>query len=353
MAAAGRGAPPLSGQEQFSTRAPVDSVVIGGRADIQFNTTSVDGVPGSEFLLRRARLWVSSRLNDVFDGVASVEFTDGQAQARYVFLRAWLHPSFRVTAGQFKRSFDVFSLTSSSLMLPIERTGGIRGVEDCAGVGNVCSYSRFSEQLQYGAVDTGLMVEGDLGNGDNGGLLYYRAAVTNGEGGNVREINGAKSVSAHVAFRPGARLELGAGVSGHDYRNETVDTDRHAWAWGLDLQWGDPWAGPRVKGGLMGGDNWKVLGNGGEEARFLTWQGVAAYRWPLEALSYLEAFEWMARVTWGDPDRATGQDAGMLLTSGFNLWVTRQSRIATGVDVWEPDQGDRAWSVKAQTQFYF
>lgn len=341
----------LHAQEDFSTRAPADSVVIGGRADTQFNTTSVDGEPGSEFLLRRARLWASARLNHVFDGVASLEFTDGSAQARYLFLRAWLHPAFRVTAGQFKRSFDMFSLTSSSLMLPIERTGIIRGVDGCSGIGNVCSYSRFSEQLQYGAVDTGLMIEGD-GTGPLG-PMYYRAAVTNGEGGNVRDTNGSKSVSAHVSLRPTRALEIGGGVSSHDYTDELVDGNRHAWAWGVDAQWGSPTSGPRVKGALMAGDNWKVQSPQGDEAPFSAWQGVAAYRWPLASVSALEAVEWMARLTGGDPDRNTGLDGGHLWSTGINLWITERSRIATGVDVWRPEAGPSAWSLKTQTQFFF
>ena len=195
------------------------------------------------------------------------------------------------------------------------------------------------------------MIEGDV----DGplGPVYYRAGLTNGEGGNQRDVNGSKSVSAHVALRPTNRVEIGGGVSSHDYDNQLLGGARHAWAWGLDAQWGDPASGPRLKGALMAGDNWKVLGPGGDEARFLTWQGVAAYRWPLTSISALQAVEWMARVTAGDPDRAVDVDGGHLLTSGINLWITERSRLATGVDIWRPEEGTGAWSFKTQTQFFF
>lgn len=343
----GLAAGPAAAQE-FSTRAPADSVVIGARVHTQFNTSSAPATPGSEFLIRRARIWVSSRINETFDGVAQIEFAQGSARARYAFLRAWLHPAARVSAGQFKRSFDMFALSSSSLMLPVERTGRIRGVDQCAGVGSVCSYSQFSETLQYSLLDIGVMVEGDVA----GERVSYRAGVTNGTGGNETEENGAKSVSAHAAFRPLAHVELGGGLSTHDYPDPGGGSDRHAVAWAVDAQVGDPAQGPRLKAGLMVGDNWRLLSPDGEEATFLAWQAVGGYRVPLRS-ALTESIEAVARITGGDPDRATARDGGLVWTPGVNLYLADRNKLSANVDVWRPASGPSAWSLKVQTQLYF
>ncbi|RMH16120.1 MAG: hypothetical protein D6701_09290, partial [Gemmatimonadetes bacterium] len=124
-------------------RAPIDTLLVGGRVHLQFNTTPVEGEPSSEFLVRRARLYVNGRVNEWIDGVAQVDVSGGRASARFAFVRLWFGEALQLSFGQFKRAFDLFELTSSSRILVVERAGGVRGVE--FGSGFRCAAMRGSE----------------------------------------------------------------------------------------------------------------------------------------------------------------------------------------------------------------
>ncbi|HSM59855.1 MAG TPA: porin, partial [Longimicrobiales bacterium] len=218
------GAPGRLGAQAVEPREPVERTEIGGRVHFQMNTTSVDSEQRSELLVRRARIWVATRFNDWIDGVVLVDVAGEHAAARYAFVRFSPSEKARVSFGQFKRAFDLFELTPSSQILVVERDGNVRGAGPCAGVGGVCSYSRFSERLQLSSLDVGILVEGKLA----GGELGYLVSVTNGAGPNRREENDAKSVSGRVQWTPWSRLTLGANASVHDYPSTITSTDRHA-----------------------------------------------------------------------------------------------------------------------------
>ena len=91
------------------------------------------------------------------------------------YVRLAFHRSARLWVGQFKRAFDLFELDSPSEDLTIESTGRISGISECAGVGSVCSYSRFTERLGYSRRDVGLKLDGALGGG-----VRYQTTLTNG-----------------------------------------------------------------------------------------------------------------------------------------------------------------------------
>ena len=58
-------------------------------------------------------------------------------------------PELALTMGQFKRTFDLFELLSSTDISLIERDGRVGGVDTCTGVGGVCSYSGLTERLGF------------------------------------------------------------------------------------------------------------------------------------------------------------------------------------------------------------
>ena len=330
-------------------RFPVERTEIGGRVHFQMSSTSADGEVGSEFFVRRARLWAATRVNEWIDGAVLIDVAGATASARYAFLRFSLSPTARVSFGQFKRAFDNFELTSSSQILVVERDGDVPGAVDCAGVGGVCSYSRFSEQLELSSLDVGVLFQREAAEGS----LEYLLSFTNGTGPNTREENGAKSLSGRLAWRPVKRLKLGANAAVHDYPNPVTGVDEHAPATAFDIEFGDFEGGFHLQAGVMTGQNWRKLDSVGEESRFLTWQGIATYRFPLAGDGRIRAVEPVGRVSWGDPDRGELGDGGFLLTPGFVVHFSGRNKIAANVDVWRPQIGGTVWGMKAQTYLYF
>jgi hypothetical protein len=313
------------------------------------NTTSEPGEIGTEFDVRRARIWVAARANDWIDGAVQVDVSGATAMARYAFVRLSFSPAARLSFGQFKRAFDNFELTSSSRILVVERDGNVRGVTGCAGVGGVCSYSRFSEKLELSSLDVGVLLQGE----SPGGAVEYLISFTNGTGDNAPEENNAKSVSGRLAWHPVGGVRLGANVGVHDYPNPVTASDDHAPAAAFDVEIGDFDGGLHVQAGVLTGQNWRNLDAAGEPSTFLTWQGIASYRIPLGTSGRVRAVEPVGRVSWGDPDRGSAGDGGILLTPGLMLHFEGRNKVALNLDAWRPQTGVTAWGLKAQVYLYF
>lgn len=338
----------LSGQA-VEPRAPVERTEVGGRMHMQFATTSVDGVPSSEFVLRRARIWAAARVNEWIDGAVQVDFSNGQVSARYAFVRFSMDPALRVSVGQFKRAFDLFELTSSSEILVVERDGQIEGVDACGALGGVCSYSRFSEKLQFSSLDVGILLQGDLAEGKVG----YLVSVTNGPGGNQAEDNDAKSWSSRLEWRPRSGVTVGGNLGMHDFTNPVLGVATYAPVGAVDVELGDFDRGFHLQAGVMTGENWRNLDAGGAGSRFLAAQTIATYRVPVEGNGKVRAVEPVARVSWGDPDRGRGGDGGVLLTPGVVLHFEGRNKIGVNLDGWRGRAGETAWGLKLQSYLYF
>lgn len=335
--------------QTVATRTSAEHVEFGGRVHLQYNTSSADGTIGSEFLLRRARLWGAARINDWIDGAAQVDFSEGQVSARYAFVRLSFDPAFQVSFGQMKRSFDLFELTSSSQILVIERDGGIRDAGTCTGVGGLCSYTRFSEQLEFSAPDVGVLVAGDVASG----RLAYQATFSNGTGANAREVNDTKSASARLEWHAPHEVKLGVNAGVHDFPNPVTGVDAYAPAVALDVEVGDFDQGFHLQAGILTGENWKNLDDAGDGSRFMAAQGIATYRIPTPGHHRILGVEPLARLSWGDPDTGMATDGGFLMTPGIVLHFEGRNKMAANLDTWHPQSGDTAWGLKVQTYLYF
>jgi hypothetical protein len=313
---------------------------IGGRLHSQFVHSSSDGGETAEILFRRVRIALEGGLGGVLVAKLEHDFTSGIQDA---YLKLNIHPGFALTVGQFKRSFDLFELQSTHQISIVERDGSIPGLSDCHGPGGICSYSRFSEALQYSARDVGLRLDGVLGD------VSYQASVTNGAGARRSDENSEKSFSGRVAAALGKDLRFGGNLSFHDYPSE--GGTRYGTAFGADLELGNFLeAGPHVQVGIMVGDNWAA----GEDARFLTGQVVYMHFLPFTPRDrILQGVEPLARMSWGDPDRDLAGDEGFLLTPGLMLYFGPRFRFGAGLDVWEPRSGDRACAFRAQAYLRF
>lgn len=346
----GLGSSPLMAQVTLKSRA--SELTITGRTHTQFNTTSVDDEMGSEFLLRRTRLTAEVTVSDLVSGKVQPDFGAGTISLKDAYLRLSFSPSFRITSGQFKRAFDIFELTSSTQTLVIERAGDIRGIGTCSGTGNLCSYSRFTESLEYSDRDIGIAVDGSLPTTN----ANYSVAITNGSGANTKETSGAKSFSGRLEFPVSGKFTLSPNFSVHDYLNSVFSQDRHGVAWGADLEWGShETLGVHLKGGIIFGDNWKNLDVEGKPSSFKSFQSILAYRRSTPNNALVEFVEPLVRVSWGDPDRSVSNDGGMLTTFGVVTHFVGRNKIAVNVDTWSPAHGSlpTEFSLKIQSYFHF
>jgi len=332
---------------QLEIKSKAMEIKFTGRVHMQWNQTSVtDAAVASTFFVRRARLSAEIKVTDFISGKIQPEYGEGSVSLRDAYVDLNFDRAFRFRAGQFKRPFDRFELVSSTQILVIERAGGVRGIADCAGVGNVCSYSRFTEKLNYSDRDLGFQFLGDVGN------IRYSAAVTNGQGPNSRvDENGTKSYTGRLEYR-GAGLVIGANVGVHDYINDSTLNDEYATAFGADVDWGQyEQPGLHVKAGATFGDNWKNLTTP-DPSRFVTAQGMLTYLIPVES-RFAFGVEPVARVSWGDPDTDVDGDDGWLFTPGAVVHFTGRNKFAVNVDIWSPATGDTEYSVKAQMYLHF
>ena len=319
---------------------------ITGRLQVQYNQTSVPDQIYSTFFVRRARITAEVKINDFIEGKIQPEYGEGTVSLRDAYVDFIFSPAFRFRAGQFKRPFDRFELVSSTQILVIERTGGVRGVADCAGVDNVCSYSRFTEELNFSDRDIGFEVGGRISR------FVWSAAMTNGRGPNNKvDQNGTKSYTGRLEYRH-SDLVIGANIGVHDYPNDSTLTDEYAMAFGGDVDWGAyEQPGPHLKAGVTYGENWRNLRTA-EPSKFLTTQAIGTYLIPVEA-RHLFGLEPLLRVSWGDPDTDVSGDDGWLITPGFVFHVYGRNKIAINVDVWAPATGPTEYSTKVQAYLYF
>lgn len=332
-------------QVEVKSRAMV--LTVTGRMHAQFNTTSVSGESGSEYLIRRARITAELKINDFVSGKIQPDFGEGEISLKDAYLRLSFNPAFRATIGQFKRPFDVFELTSSTQILVVERAGGIRGVDACAGPGGACTFSRLTEKLQFSDRDIGLMIDGE----DPSGRFSYAASVTNGTGQNVADENGAKSYTARVSFVPVHNIVVAGHVGAHDYVDPLTGNE-YAVAFGGDVEIGNFDQGLHIQAGVVTGDNWQNLGAGGP-GTFLSTQGIVTYKLPVSENPFVTHVEPVGRVSWGDPDTDAPDDHGWLFTPGFVAYFSGRNKIGINLDIWSPATGDSETSLKAQAYLHF
>lgn len=337
--------PPSTASAQGTVRSSAAEITFTGRIHSQFNTTSVTLVPGSEFLIRRARFAAELEISDLLSGKVEPDFGEGGISLKDAYLRLTFSPALRATFGQMKRPFDLFELTSSTRILVIERAGGIRGVTGCPGPGGVCSFSQITERLQYSDRDIGLFLEGAPS-----APVTWSVAATNGTGANRDDENGTKSFTGRVTYAATPNVIVAANVGLHDYTFE--GDNEYATAFGGDVEVGNYDRGLHVQAGFILGDNWlRVVAD--EPTTFFAVQGIVSYKSPVTNIRYVSALEPLGRLSLGNPDTDTPDDGGILLTPGLMVHFTGLNKVAANIDVWLPSVGDMEWSLKVQSFLHF
>ena len=189
--------------QEFSARSG-SSVVLGARAQIQYETTGEEGVPGT-FFIRRAWVTIDGSLNEHVGG--RVQFNAQGSSVLEAYLELKPSEAFQVQIGQFKRAMSYFWLAANADLPLIERDGRVTGVDHCPGVGGVCSFGQFTGSLGLDNYEPGILMTGRFAERRMG----YRVTVTNGEGLSRKDVNTRKSVSAFGLRRAGRDPQLGRG----------------------------------------------------------------------------------------------------------------------------------------------
>lgn len=334
------GLSPRAGAIEVDTKA--EKITITGRVQSGWWTSTIEGQPSNEFLIRRARAAVRVQINHWISGMVEPDFAPGSSiDLKDCYFRFTPNGNVDFTVGQQKRRFDLFELTSSTQMLIIERDGRIG-----RSGGRFPSYSQLTEELQFADRDLGLFASLHT---DNDRVLV-EAGVTNGVAANTRPTLGAKGFQGRVTVEPIADVDLAlnVGVSVRPYRTIATpmaappDTSTsYAPAFEFSADWGNFTSGPHLQAGVVTGTNPNTYSGTTDEAqKFFAFQVIGTYKHPFANQHWFEAIEPLVRVSWADPNTDVDDDGGILVTPGVNLFVMTRTRFAANADIFMPQESD-------------
>lgn len=318
----------------------VDSVRVRGNVQAQFNTTSAEAEPDSEWLLRRARLAVGATAGGWLHGFLEGDFGRGDARLTDGHVTLQFDPRLAIRAGQFKVPFDELELISSRELPVIERDPLPRGASGF-------SPNALLDDLGYSARDIGI----DW----NGRFDRVRATVGffNGQGDNEEETDDGKQVAARLAGEIAEGWRVAGAWTGLRLSDPPV-ADEATWYDAVELalrggEYAEP--GPQVLAQVLFGDDYDPELLGDDDASFVAWQGIVGWHVPSYRTPFLIGWEPVLRVGWtriedgrdmiGDQilllDRASPTTT--VLTAGINLYWRERVRTQIQAD-WSAFDGD-------------
>lgn len=310
------------------------SVTIGGRVQAQYEASSVEGTPSS-FFVRRAWVTMDGRLNDLVTGRAQYDVNGATVLEAYLELTP--SEALQIQLGQFKKGISYFWLVSNAWLPIIERDARITGVDDCPGVGGVCSYGRLTGALGLDNYEPGILAQGRLGE-----RFGYRFTLTNGEGIGGRDVNRGKSASTQLSLFPGGSSRVSAYLALDetlDSRGETMGVP----AYGAEVEFGTWMGGPHLIASILQGRNWKLS----DDAKFSAFQLMAFWYLSVAPESGIAGIEPMLRLSLVDPGVEGPDNVAGVVTPGVMVYFVGRNGISTNVDLYT--SGERTeWSLKVQ-----
>jgi Phosphate-selective porin O and P len=370
-------AAPLEAQEQnkddvqFKTSAL--ELTFNGRVQVQAGTSScsefpipddsacAEQVPASDLFLRRVRLTVSGKINDMIDFRIQPDYNKvdklslKDAWGRFTFSKA-----FRLKAGHFKRPFDGFVLVSSTETLTVEREIAIRGLETVIAP----SLTGFTTLFDLSDRDVGVELSGSTGDGL---FSYWVGGFTGNSDLKFQDSNSSKQFigRGQLEFDAGPKqLKVAAAAAATDASYESVTEgmqSRYYYNYELYAEWGDFGLGPHAQLGFVIGDNPLQNQAGGiidleagdEFASMATWQAIVS--WKFAVGSGNMALEPVFRVTWADGNTDLDQNEVWGFTPGVQIFFYKRNKLALNWDFANPTsdalRGEN--SFKARVQFHF
>ena len=241
--------------------------------------------------------------------------------------------AFFLRAGQEKRPYSRYELTSSNNLPSIERGAG-QGLLPAASNDIFTSAGFMSHD-----VGASLRLEHKL---DDVRLVTVKVGAYNGQGESLNDVNNRKSFGARATAAVTSKIDVGASFFSHDAivtTNNVPDSSFTNAAWDIDAQYGKPGdeglyaLAEYLQGKSASADKLQMRGI----------QGVAAYNVRMTSpTAWLYAIEPFARVDLADPDTDADDNGATTITAGVGFYMSskawfriayeRQSFQADGVE---------------------
>lgn len=309
---------PVAAGAQVAVQSEAVEVTVGGRVQTQFNTTTIYDEAPSELILRRARLELEVRLNDLVVGVLDPEFAGDEVTLKDAYVKLEFSPAVQVLAGNAYRPFSLIEQTSATRILPIERGLRVRGL-------NAADHYTLVNGLGYSDRDIGVQVMGapkflPLG-------MRYQAGVFRGPMHGTSNLEDSYQYAARVTLNPLEVLRIGGGWSSRHFAGSSAsgsDPFRRGHAFEVDFELGTFDPGLHLMGELAFGD-----ADPSSDTDFLGAQGWLAWRSsPLSRV--ISAVEPLVRASYGELDGAAFSTT--LLTPGLNIYFGGRNRFMVNYD---------------------
>jgi hypothetical protein len=238
-------------------------------------------------------------------------------------------------AGQEKRPFSRYELTSSNNLPSIERGAG-QGL-----------LPRASNDLFSGAgflshdVGASVRLEHKL---DDARMVTLKLGAYNGQGESLNDVNDKKSFGARATVGITPKLEVGGSWFAHDGIVTVAgvpDSSFTNYAFDIDAQWGKP-----GDEGLFALAEY-LHGNDPTAAKFTIQgvQGVAAYNIRMKSpTSWLYAVEPAVRVDIADPNTDADDDRVTTITGVLGIYMSSRAQFRVGYER-QSFQGDVSPSI--------
>lgn len=323
--------------------AGIDSVRIRSVVQPRFDTSSVEGQPGTSWELRRARLMLRMYAAGWIRGDVEADFARGSAQLTDGFVLLEFDPRFQVRLGQFKKPFDTLMLADGREGAVVERDGLPRGAA-------LPTPNLVGRMFGYSNRDLGAEVRGRVGRATLIGGFW------NGSGANRSEVDDGKQVGARaeVAVPGGWRaIAAWAGIRRTAPEDDPAAEDRWSNGFELAATTGRPHE-PGFKALLQA-----MFGDGApgpelrDEPGFLALQVLLAHFVAVYATPHLIGVEPIVRWGWADPDDDVDDDEATLWTAGVNLFHHPRVKTMIQVDHVVPAEGDGETAFRFQTSLGF
>lgn len=328
------------------------TVTFGGLVQTQFNTSDQRGARATSLSLRRVRLAANARLTDFVSGRLQAELAGaavgGSAELNEAYALFQFAPAVGVLVGKGGRPFGIIDATTAARLVPIERGARFRGAE-------AVELYRTLEALAYAGRSVGVQVLGET-SGPLG--LAYAAGYFTGSTGEEGTDADIRQVAARVQASPVRGLKVAVAVTNRAFaRADPPGLNPNDGARGA-FPSGDTRRGSGVavdfEVGEYGRPGLQVLGevvvgtlDPFRGYSFRAVQGWLAYR--VEGLEgatngRVVAVEPLFRASVSNADGPVGQNDGVLLTPGVNVYAARNTRLALNLDVFLRGEADPALS---------
>jgi Phosphate-selective porin O and P len=229
--------------------------------------------------------------------------------------------AFFLRAGQEKRPYSRYELTSSNNLPSVERGAGQgllpRASNDIFGSAGFLSHD----------VGASLRYEHKLNDLQ---LVTLKVGAYNGQGESLNDVNNRKSLGARATASVTSKIDVGASWFAHDgivTVNGAPDSSFTNYAYDIDAQYGQPGSeGLYVLGEYLHGNDASAA-----KRNMQGIQGVAAYNYRLKSpTSWLYAIEPAFRIDVADPNTDADDDGATTLTAvlGFYMSSKAQFRVA-------------------------